>query len=293
MSADLISILSDCEQGVWVIDLQGRTRFANESLARLLETTPDAMRGVEFTTFMPPEEVELANFYFGRRLTGNAEVHEFRFRTATGRDVWATVAGVKLSPARLAKGALFCAIVVESVEHTYSTDSADLLYQGLRRIISLLSDPVAFSAADGCIAVANDAFWRALRHPPATGEPLQDVFRHMDARVGETVTGTDSLGNRRMQLAVDSSGPESHALTVTSFALSPIARAPVGTLHLVHATDPESSSRTSVGAASDREEQAVIALQAAAMRATQEGMAILLGDTYLFVNPAHAAVYGW
>ena len=39
----------------------------------------------------------------------------------------------------MAKEALFCAIVVESVGHALSTDGAELLHQSLRRIIPLLA----------------------------------------------------------------------------------------------------------------------------------------------------------
>jgi PAS domain S-box-containing protein len=84
-------IVETAHEGIWVIDAQGRTTFANERMARLLGCEVSEMMGVPFTQFMDEEARRLAAQKLDARRRGVAEQHEFRFQRKDGAEVWAIV----------------------------------------------------------------------------------------------------------------------------------------------------------------------------------------------------------
>jgi PAS domain S-box-containing protein len=78
--------------GVWEIDTEGRTTFANPCMAAMLGTTVDAMRGTHITAWMTPEWRDRARDLMQRRRSGISEVHPFEFRRSDGTPLPALVA---------------------------------------------------------------------------------------------------------------------------------------------------------------------------------------------------------
>ena len=82
-------IIETAGEGVWLIDAEGKTTFANEQMARMLGYDIDEFLAGDLYDFMDEESRELAAAYMERRRKGIKEQHDFRFRHKDGSDVWA------------------------------------------------------------------------------------------------------------------------------------------------------------------------------------------------------------
>lgn len=85
-------IVTTCLEGVWTIDGDGRTTFANEQLARMLGYTVAEITGRTVFDFMDDAGRHVARAHLERRRRGIAERHEFRFVHKAGHDVWTIMA---------------------------------------------------------------------------------------------------------------------------------------------------------------------------------------------------------
>ena len=81
------AMLETANEGVWLIDREARTQYANDRMAALLATTSDqvATRGVP--DFVFPEDLPVIRERIGRNLAGHMEEFDFRFRRADGAEV--------------------------------------------------------------------------------------------------------------------------------------------------------------------------------------------------------------
>ncbi|MFQ6042093.1 MAG: PAS domain-containing protein, partial [Candidatus Poribacteria bacterium] len=86
--------------GVWEIDAQARTVFANERMARMLGYSKDEMIGRHLLEFMDDEWKEAAKVNLERRQQGIVEQHEFCFRKKDGASLWALLATSPLTDAQ-------------------------------------------------------------------------------------------------------------------------------------------------------------------------------------------------
>lgn len=101
------AMLETANEGVWLIDREARTQYANDRMAALLATTPDqvATRGV--ADFVFPEDLPVMRERIGRNLAGRTEEFDFRFRRADGAEIQ-VLAGT--SPVRDGSGAVVGAL---------------------------------------------------------------------------------------------------------------------------------------------------------------------------------------
>ena len=84
-------IVETALEGIWVLDPEGRTTFANARMAEMLESSVAEMLGRPFFDFMFPEDRSGAAARLEQRRQGIADVHDFRFRRADGQALWAIV----------------------------------------------------------------------------------------------------------------------------------------------------------------------------------------------------------
>jgi PAS domain S-box-containing protein len=82
------AIVETAEEGIWVLDANDMTDFANRKLADLLGLTPREMLGRSFFSFMDTEEELLARAHSARRRAGIRDVRSFKFRRQDGSSVW-------------------------------------------------------------------------------------------------------------------------------------------------------------------------------------------------------------
>jgi PAS domain S-box-containing protein len=86
------TLIDTANEGVWTIDAEGRTDYANQRLADMLGYRPEEMIGRSLNDFMDEEAVQDVAQYQDRRRSGLREVHEFRFRRSDGSELWALLA---------------------------------------------------------------------------------------------------------------------------------------------------------------------------------------------------------
>jgi PAS domain S-box-containing protein len=84
-------IIETAEEGVWMLDAEGRTIFANDKMARMLGYTVEEMQGQMLFDFMEEEARQSAMQYLERRRQGVSEQHDFRFQRKDGTDVWTLI----------------------------------------------------------------------------------------------------------------------------------------------------------------------------------------------------------
>src|SRR5208283_3942670 len=81
-------LVETAQEGVWSVDAEGKTVFANENMAAILGTSPGEMIGKSILPFVPQEKQdELLNRLL-RRERGLREHYEFAFLRADGAQVW-------------------------------------------------------------------------------------------------------------------------------------------------------------------------------------------------------------
>src|SRR5271157_1359007 len=81
-------LVETAQEGVWSVDAEGKTVFANENMAAILGTSRGEMIGKSILPFVPQEKKdELLNRLL-RRERGLQEHYEFAFLRADGAQVW-------------------------------------------------------------------------------------------------------------------------------------------------------------------------------------------------------------
>jgi diguanylate cyclase (GGDEF)-like protein/PAS domain S-box-containing protein len=78
-------------EGIWTIDPEGRTTFANQRMADMLGYRVAEMLGRSFHDFMDEASRRLAEANLGRRKQGIVEQHDFVFRRKDGSEIWTSL----------------------------------------------------------------------------------------------------------------------------------------------------------------------------------------------------------
>jgi len=84
-------LVETAQEGIWLIDAQGHTTFANAKMCELLGYSADEMLGRHLFEFMDEEAKSQAQVYLGHRELGISEQRECRFRRKDGSDLWTMV----------------------------------------------------------------------------------------------------------------------------------------------------------------------------------------------------------
>ena len=81
-------LVETAQEGVWSVDAEGKTVFANENMAAILGTSPGEMIGKSILPFVPQEKKDELLNHLLQREQGLQEHYEFPFRRADGAQVW-------------------------------------------------------------------------------------------------------------------------------------------------------------------------------------------------------------
>jgi len=84
-------IVYTAQEGIWMIDAEGRTTFVNPKLAEMLGYTVNEMMGATLFDFMDEEGISIATSKLEMRRQGVAEQHEFKFRRKDGAAIWTLI----------------------------------------------------------------------------------------------------------------------------------------------------------------------------------------------------------
>ena len=101
------SLAETAHEGIWLIDADACTLFANARMAELLGTTPALLGERRVLEFCFPDDVPLAHERIGQNLRGQAEQFDFRFRRADGTPIYVLAC---TSPVRDAAGEIIGAL---------------------------------------------------------------------------------------------------------------------------------------------------------------------------------------
>ncbi len=84
-------IVETALEGVWVIDADSQTAYANESFAEMLGYSANELTGKRFGDFVLPEDRSVVEDQLARRRRGIKERREFRLMRKSGEDLWASI----------------------------------------------------------------------------------------------------------------------------------------------------------------------------------------------------------
>ena len=77
--------------GLWIIDSQGATVYANEDMAEILGTTISELLGKDSFAYVFPEDLDSARQLFALKESGSRAPFQFRLRRVDGRPIWTDV----------------------------------------------------------------------------------------------------------------------------------------------------------------------------------------------------------
>ncbi|MHB1261626.1 MAG: PAS domain S-box protein [Thermoplasmatota archaeon] len=89
-------IVETATEGIWTLDKEGRTTFANRVMAELLGYTREEMVGRHVFDFMHPEDLEDGRMKLGGLMAGTRVALDFRFRKKNGMDLWTQASGAPM-----------------------------------------------------------------------------------------------------------------------------------------------------------------------------------------------------
>ena len=84
-------LIETAAEGIWILDAEGKTAFANAKMSQMLGYSVEEMSGMPLFAFMDAEGQAIATKQLERRREGIAEQHDFKFRRKDSSDLWALV----------------------------------------------------------------------------------------------------------------------------------------------------------------------------------------------------------
>jgi len=84
------------QEGIWIIDAEGKTVFANDSMARILQTTTFDLIGKDSFLFVFPDDLPAAQRLFASKQGGSSAPFRFKLRRADGSSIWVDVQGTPM-----------------------------------------------------------------------------------------------------------------------------------------------------------------------------------------------------
>ncbi len=102
-------VMDNSADGIWAIDAEGRTTFANQRMAEILSTTLEHLLSSTMYDFAREETHNQASTNLERRSLGMSERHDFTFIRKDGREV---VTSMSTSPLHAADGSFAGALAI-------------------------------------------------------------------------------------------------------------------------------------------------------------------------------------
>lgn len=270
------NIVETSTVGIWTIDLEGRTVFANAAMARTLRCAPEDLARMSMWDFIDESDRPEVERRLRERESGVSEEHEFRFRARDGSLVWTSLSA---NPTTLPGGATGAMAMVRDI-----TDQKKLLeqLQEARRLeaIGRLAGGVAHDFNNLITAILSSV-WLAERHPESLSQQLATI-RAASERAA-TLTNQLLAFARRQTIAL-----RPLSLDTVVRELSPVLRRVVGE-HIELAVELDSRGWLVLGDPSQLE-QVLINLVANARDAMPDGGRVSIVTTTATLDEAEARV---
>ena len=79
--------------GIWIIDSEGKTIFANETMAKILGSTVAEIGGADSFQYVFEEDLPAARRLFAAKKGGSSAPFHFKLRRNDGSAIWVDVLG--------------------------------------------------------------------------------------------------------------------------------------------------------------------------------------------------------
>ncbi|MEK6975755.1 MAG: PAS domain S-box protein [Candidatus Thermoplasmatota archaeon] len=89
-------IVETATEGIWTLDLQGNTTFANGVMAQMLGHTREELAGRSVFDFISPEDLAAGKETLAALMVGSHISLDFRFRRKDGTDLWTQASGAPM-----------------------------------------------------------------------------------------------------------------------------------------------------------------------------------------------------
>ena len=84
------------QDGIWIIDAEGKTVFANNRMAEILGTSAASMIGEDSFLYVYPEDATAAQRLFDSKKRGDSALFHFKLRRKDGSAIRVDVLGTPL-----------------------------------------------------------------------------------------------------------------------------------------------------------------------------------------------------
>ncbi|MBD1886022.1 PAS domain S-box protein [Microcoleus vaginatus] len=198
-------IVETADEGIWIVDTEGKTTFVNQKMADMLGCTPEEMIGKSLFAFMDAEGMALAQVSLERRREGIREQLDFKFLRRDGSDLWAMVSTNSLADKQgRYVGAL--AMVADITDRKQTEAALQQSEAKFRSLYELTSLPVLM-LYDHRITDANTATLKLFgcttaqqlygKNPGQLSPPFQPNGRDSVSLVNEILAIAFERGNHR------------------------------------------------------------------------------------------------
>ena len=297
------SVVEAANEGIWIIDMEGRTIFANDRMATMLATTPARMIGKTPFDFLYAEDFDRAREVMTSNYKGTPVEFEIKFRREDGIDI-PVLAGS--APLRDQDGNITGSIATFSDLTSHKQAEAALIQREqesqrtaalLNQLLEAASDAIWMRDLEGVFRVANPAACKVMGgdRNQIVGRSMYevwgvDVARHLAAEAEDIVRSGQGISVEEEMYDSGRGGP-----TVFLSNKVPIYSAagdPIGILGV--SRDITNRKHTEVEL---RESRTRLAEQLAELNALYESAPIGLGFfdreyRYVRINDELAAING-
>lgn len=304
--APFLQVARHANCGIWVLDSSGYTIYANDACAEMLRTTSDAMIGTSFLTHVADADRDCASALFARHSRGIAVPHEFCFTRSDGTRLSTLISGF---PVIEGDRLLFHVGMLVDLAHTYQTGhDRQLVTDALENMVRLFPLPVSVIDTAGRVVFANTALATLVGLPLDAIKQQQICLFARPWTPGEPARLDLPLPGDLAELMADVAPLDEWAVLTRPDdpRVLCVMRTPLTGAAGIHGDcvvyhDVTETMRSRLSWLNERSRlgaelkthESIVRLQASAMDATMEGMAILHEGRFVYMNPAHAEMYGW
>jgi PAS domain S-box-containing protein len=152
-------LVENLHEGIWVIDKDNCTTFANPRMAEILGYTVDEMQGKHLFSLMDKHGVEICKYYLERRKQGITEQHNFEFIRKDGIRIYARLG---TSPITDDDGNYVGALasVMDLTEQRQAEGNLRESEEKWRSLVEMAPDGMATIDTKGVFTSVNNAFLR-------------------------------------------------------------------------------------------------------------------------------------
>jgi PAS domain S-box-containing protein len=148
-------IVDTAHEGIWLLDVEGKTTYTNRRMAEMLGYERGEMDGHGLFDFMDNDARIEAEKLLEKRRKGISEEHDFRFRRKDGTTLWAIVSTSAIMDSN---GTFIAAmgLVTDVTERKRVEQDLRESEERLRRLVQNMFAGIVLHAADTSILMAND-----------------------------------------------------------------------------------------------------------------------------------------